>query len=108
MAKCIPNVYGNADRYLINQIEAAREKLVVNGILPEYWQVGSTICTMLSNGFYHSFILEKEPYTKCVILREYRINRNGFMKSTNNFYRVPTKADFMAWCAERKVTFKEG
>ena len=104
MAKCIPNVYGNADRKLLDQIEAEREKLVVNGVLPEFWQVGSTICTRLDNGYYHLYLFEKDIF-EGNILRDYRISRDGKMTETNKFYRVPTREDFYKWCTDRKVNF---
>ena len=107
MAKCIPNPYGKADRKLLDQIEAEREKLIVNSILPEFWQVGSTICTRLDNGYYHAFVLEKCPFTGKAILRDYRIDKSGKMTYTDKYYSVPTKADFLTWCAERKVDIKE-
>ncbi len=107
MVKCIPNPYGKADRKLLDQIEAEREKLIVNGILPEFWQVGSAICTRLNNGYYHAYVLEKHPYTRAAILRDYRIDRKGKMVYTESYYSVPRKESFLNWCSERQVEYKE-
>lgn len=107
MAHCIPNVYGNADRKLVDQIERERDKLVINGTLPEFWQVGAAICTRLDNGYYHAYILEKNPYTREPILRDYRINRKGEMVYTESYYSVPTKESFLQWCRERDVEYRE-
>ena len=107
MAHCIPNVYGNANRKLVDQIERERDKLAINGTLPEFWQVGAAICTRLDNGYYHAYILEKHPYTRTPILRDYRIDRKGKMVHTESYYSVPTKERFLQWCRERNVEFKE-
>ena len=103
MAKCIPDVYGNADRKLLDRIEEARKEQMNGIFLPEFWKVGGTICTKLSNGYYHAYVPEKHPYTGDRILRDYRINKSGKLIYTENYYSVPTKEDFIAWCAERNI-----
>jgi hypothetical protein len=106
MAKCIPNVYGKADRELLDCIEAEMHKNMNGNILPEFWQVGATICTRFTNGYYHVYSLERDPFNG-KILRDYRIDRKGKMVETDNYYSVPTKEDFFKWCADRNVNFKE-
>ena len=103
----IPNVYGKADCTYLDRIEAERLKCMDGNFLPEFWQVGGTICTRFSNGYYHVYLLSNDIF-EGRILRDYRIDRTGKMVDTNKFYRVPTKEDFYKWCAERNVTFKEG
>lgn len=104
MAKCIPYVYGKADRKLLDIIEAERDKNMNGNIFPEFWQVGATICTRFTNGYYHVYSFERDPFNG-KILRDYRIDRDGKMVETNKFYRVPTRDDFFKWCADRNVNF---
>ena len=97
---CIPNVYGKADRELIDIIKAERYKYANGNALPRFWQVGEAICTLRLNGYYHLYLLEKD-----IFLRDYRINREGKMIKTNKFYRVYTKEAFFKWCTDRGVNF---
>lgn len=64
MAKCIPYVYGKADRKLLDIIEAERAKNMNGNICPEFWQVGATICTRFTNGYYHVYSPEKIRLTE--------------------------------------------
>lgn len=104
MAKCIPNVYGKADRELLDIIEAEMHKNMNGNFLPEFWQVGATICTRFTNGYYHVYSPESDPFNG-KILRDYRIDRKGKMVETGKFYSVPTIADFYKWCEDRGVKF---
>lgn len=104
MAKCIPNVYGKADREILDIIETERDKNKNGNFLPEFWQVGAAICTRFTNGYYHVYSLERDPFNG-KILRDYRIDRKGKMVETDKFYSVPTIEDFFKWCADRNVNF---
>lgn len=104
MAKCIPYVYGKADREILDIIETERDKNMNVNFLPEFWQVGAAICTKFENGYYHLYLLEKDIF-EGNILRDYRISREGKMIETNKFYRVPTREDFYKWCTDRNVNF---
>ena len=100
----IPFVYANADRKLLDVIEAERDKNTTDNFLPSFWQVGATICTKFTNGYYHVYALERDPFNGR-ILRDYRIDRKGEMIDTNKFYSVPTIEDFYKWCEDRGVKF---
>lgn len=101
--KVIPNPYTTADRTLLDKIE--KERPCTNSIPAMWWKVGGFICTRFDNGYYHCYLLKKEyPYGK--ILRDYYINRKGEMIEGKRYYSVPTKEDFLNWCAERSIDGK--
>ena len=101
--KVIPNPYTTADRTLLDKIE--KERPIINGIPAMWWKVGGFICTRFDNGYYHCYLLKKEyPYGK--ILCDYYINRKGEMVEGKRYYSVPTKEDFLSWCAERGIDGK--
>ena len=104
MAKCIPYVYGKADRALLDKIEADRP--CNDGILAEYWQVGSAVCEKSIRGYYYVWILQKDSFYGRIV-RKYRVNKYGKLTETDNFFSVPTKADFLNWCADRGIEWKE-
>ena len=101
--KAISNPYTTADRTLLDKIE--KERPCTNGIPAMWWKVGGFICTRFDNGYYHCYLLKKEyPYGK--ILRDYYINRKGEMVEGKRYYSVPTKEDFLSWCAEKGIDGK--
>lgn len=102
--KSIPYPYGKADRKLLDKIEHDRKSK--NGKLDEYWQVGQTICTRNNKGYYHCFVLVKDVFLGKG-LRDYRIAKDGNMVETDSFYSLPTKEDFIQWCKERNIDYKE-
>lgn len=104
--KVIPNPYTTADRTLLDKIEAERLYIDELHCHPAmWWKVGGFICTRFDNGYYHCYLLKKEhPYGK--ILRDYYINRKGEMVEGKRYYSVPTKEDFLSWCAERGIDGK--
>ena len=98
--RMIPNPYTKADRTLLDKIEADRPCV---GCYPAmWWRVGNFICTEFSNGYYHCYLLKKD-YFYGKILQDYYINRKGEMVENNRHYSVPTKEDFLNWCAERGI-----
>lgn len=100
--KCIPNVYGSTkDRKILDAIEQARGKNE-DGSLKNWWICGQTFCTQLTNGYYHVYCLEKTAFYS-VILRDYRVSRDGKLTDTNKFYSVPTREDIINWCDERDL-----
>lgn len=102
--KAIPYPYRKADRTLLDKIE--RDRPVHDGILAEWWRVGSLICTSFDNGYYHCYRLERDPFYGRVF-RDYRIDKYGKMVETNKFYRVSTKADAIEWLTERGINIEE-
>ena len=104
--KVIPDPYTTADRTLLDKIEAERPYIDELHCHPAmWWRVGNFICTQFDNGYYHCYLLKKEyPYGK--ILRDYYINHKGEMVEGKRYYSVPTKEDFLSWCAERGIDGK--
>ena len=104
MAKAIPNPYEKADRTLLDKIEADRP--CNNGILADFWKVGSAVCERGCKGYYYIWTLEKDPFYGKIV-RKYRIDKYGKMVETKDFYKVPTKTDYILWCADRNITVSE-
>lgn len=104
----IPDVYKKTtDKSLIEAIEGARDKAervdkYNHPCMPDWWICGECFCTQFNNGYYHAYVLEKSAFYG-VILRDYRISRDGKMIDTDKYYSVPTRADLEKWCAERNI-----
>ena len=101
--KVIPNPYTTADRTLLDKIE--KERPCTNSIPAIWWKVGGFICTRFDNGYYHCYLLKKDRFYGKII-RDYYINRKGEMAEGKRYYSVPTKEDFLNWCAERGIDGK--
>lgn len=100
----IPNVYGKTtDNSLIDVIEKSRKDAQKYAYMPKWWICGECFCTQFNNGYYHAYVLEKSAYYGGVVLKDYRISRDGKMVDTDKYYSVPTRADLEKWCAERDI-----
>lgn len=103
--KAIPNVYINVDergRKIVSEIKQARPEN--NGIPAEWWRCGYAFCTQFNNGYYHIYIIEKNPFYG-IVLQEYYINRKGVLVEGRHHYNVPTKQSLSDWCVERNIKF---
>lgn len=98
--KLIPNVYGKADRKLLDKIESDRPENC--GRVAQWWVVGGFICTQFDNGYYHCYSLQKDRLYG-IILKEYYINKRGEMVEGKHYFSVPTKDDLTKWCEERNL-----
>lgn len=113
MPKAIPYPYGSAtDRTLLDKIESDMMSSMYTDsetgakCFPEFWQVGGTIAQSGNTGYYYLWILEKDPFYGRIV-RKYRIDKYGKMVETKDFYKVPTKTDYILWCADRNITVTE-
>lgn len=93
------SIYKNADKKILDRIEMSRP--CVDGKMSSWWQVGNAFCTQGKDGYYYLYVIEYNSVER--VLHKYYLNSKGKLTDKGKFYSIPTKADLIAWCAERGI-----